>query len=366
MEQIMIVMGTRPEAIKLCPLIRELRSRGRWDVRVLSTGQHRTMLDGTLNAFGVTPDFDLGVMRKGQSLSDLAVRILDGTAAILQAKKPSLVVVQGDTASAAFAAFAAFYQGIPLAHVEAGLRTYRMDSPFPEELHRRAVALLAKYHFAPTEDARSNLLNEGVSPSSVIVTGNTVVDALAYTLSSPPADFPIPREKNARLLLFTAHRRETQGDVLAGILGALCDIVETNEDVVAYVPVHRNPAVRTVTLNILKGKPRIRLIEPPPFITFHHLLKRATLVMTDSGGVQEEAAALGIPTLVMRDFTERTEGIQAGVLRLVGTDGDVLRRVANELLATGSAEYAAMKRPSSVFGDGLASVRIADFLETVI
>ncbi len=366
MNRIILVMGTRPEAIKLCPLIRELKFRGKWDVRVLSTGQHRVMLDGALAAFGVTPDFDLGVMRRGQTLADLGTRILDGTAALFRAKKPSLIVVQGDTASAFFASLAAFYQGIPVAHVEAGLRTYRMDSPFPEELHRRAITLLTRYHFAPTEDARRNLLNEGILPSSVIVTGNTVVDALQYTLTEKKPDLHLALPKDARLILFTAHRRESHGDALHGMLRALRRIVEANEDVVAFVPVHRNPTVRLVTLEVLKGAPRIRLIEPPAFVTFHHLLARASLVLTDSGGVQEESVALGIPTLVMRDYTERTEGVRAGVLRLVGTDEEEILAVANRLLGRDCAEYAAMKTPSSVFGDGRASVRIADFLETVI
>ena len=293
-------------------------------------------------------------------------RILDGAAAIFHAKEPSLVVVQGDTASAAFASIAAFYQGIPVAHVEAGLRTYRMDSPFPEEMHRRAIALLARYHFAPTEDAQRNLLNEGILPSSILVTGNTVVDALAYTLSQEASRPPFALASGARLLLFTAHRRESHGKTLEGMLRALCSIVATNEDVVAYVPVHRNPSVRRITLDTLKGIPRIRLIEPPPFITFHHLLSQASLVLTDSGGIQEEAVALGIPTLVMRDTTERAEGIRTGCLRLVGTDGEEILRVANRLLVRDSAEYATMRRPSTVFGDGCASARITDFLETVI
>lgn len=366
MERIVVVIGTRPEAIKLCPLINELKRRNRWDVRVMSTGQHRAMLDSALSAFDVTPDFDLGVMRRGQTLSDLGTRILDGAAALFRAKKPSLVVVQGDTASAFFAALAAFYQGIPVAHVEAGLRTYRMDSPFPEEFHRRAIALLAKYHFAPTEDARRNLLNEGVPHSSVIVTGNTVVDALRYTLTEKKVDLPPLLSSDARVLLFTAHRRESQGECLGGMLRALRDVVEAHEDVVALVPVHRNPAVRAETLDVLKGAPRIRLIEPPSFVTFHHLLSKAFLVLTDSGGIQEEAVALGVPTLVMRDHTERAEGIRAGVLRLVGTNEKNIRNTANRLLSQNSLEYSAMKQPSDVFGDGYASVSIADFLETVI
>jgi UDP-N-acetylglucosamine 2-epimerase (non-hydrolysing) len=362
----MVVMGTRPEAIKLCPVIRELRSRRRWEVEVLSTGQHRAMLESALSAFAVTPNFDLGVMRRNQTLSELGARILDGTEAILRIRRPSVVMVQGDTSSAYFAALAAFYRGIPIAHVEAGLRTYRMDAPFPEELHRRAISLIAKYHFAPTEEARRNLLNEGVPPSSVTVTGNTVVDALQYTLSQKlPSDLPtLP--KNTRLLLFTSHRRETQGEELNGMLRALRRIVECNEDVVAFVPVHRSPAVRAATLEILKGAPRIRLIEPLAFATFHHLLSRASLVLTDSGGVQEEAVALGIPTLVLRDHTERAEGIRAGVLRLVGTQEEEIFTVANRLLARNSQEYEAMRKPSGVFGDGFAGVRIADMLERVI
>lgn len=228
------------------------------------------------------------------------------------------------------------------------------------------IALLASYHFAPTEDARRNLLNEGVPPSAVTVTGNTVVDALRYTLTEKKPDLHLRAPENARLLLFTAHRRESLGECLCGMLRALRRLVEAHEDVVAFVPVHRNPSVRMTTLEVLKGCPRIRLIEPPAFVTFHHLLSKASLVLTDSGGVQEETVALGIPTLVLRNTTERSEGIRAGVLRLVGTDEETILSVAERLLAPSSAEYAAMKRPSSVFGDGRASVRIADFFETVI
>ena len=363
MERIMFIIGTRPEAIKLCPLIRELKRRGRWEILVCSTGQHRAMLDSALEAFGVCPDFDLDVMRPGQTLSSTSARILKGMDEILAAERPSLVLVQGDTTTAFCGALSAFHRRIPIGHVEAGLRTYHMDSPFPEEFHREAISLMSSYHFTPTVTAKKNLVKEGRRESSICITGNTVVDALRFTLTEkrPYSHIDIPM--GARLLLFTAHRRESFGAPIRGMLRALRRLVERYEDVYAVCPMHHNPEVRAAANEILRGIPRIRMIEPPEIVTFHHLLSRAYLVITDSGGIQEEAVALGIPTLVTRFSTERGEGIRAGVLRLAGTDEEGIFDLGNRLLDPASEEYQLMRKPSAIFGDGKASVRIADFLE---
>ena len=366
MKRIMVMMGTRPEAIKLCPVVRELRTAGGFDVQVLSTGQHRAMLDSALEAFGIKPDFDIDSMRTGQSSADLGARILARTSEILEAERPDAVMVQGDTTSALFAGFAAFYRKIPLLHVEAGLRTHHMKSPFPEEMHRQVLGVLADYHFAPTVTARENLLREGRAGERVFVTGNTVVDALRYTLTEgkPRGQIEIPAGK--RLVIFTAHRRESLGTSLCGMLRALARIVRENPDIYVIFPVHHNPRVRRDAKEILSGIDRIRMIEPPDFVLFHHLLARAYLVLTDSGGIQEETTALGIPTLVMRYSSERTEGMRAGVLKLVGCDEDAITEVANRLLIPDSEEYAAMRKRSAVFGDGNASRRIVGHIKRVL
>ena len=276
------------------------------------------------------------------------------------------MVVQGDTTSALFAGFAAFYRKIPLFHVEAGLRTHHLQSPFPEEMHRRALGLISDYHFAPTVTARENLLREGRAVERVFITGNTVVDALRYTLTEgkPRGEIEIPAGK--RLVIFTAHRRESLGTSLCGMLRALVRIVQENPDIYVIFPVHHNPRVRSAAKEILSGIDRIRMIEPPDFVLFHHLLARAYLVLTDSGGIQEETTALGIPTLVMRYSSERTEGMRAGVLKLVGCEEDSIASVANRLLVPDSEEYTAMRKPSAVFGDGNASRRIAERMKKIV
>lgn len=366
MERIMTVVGTRPEAIKLCPLIRELKARGKWRVQVCSTGQHRAMLDSALGAFAVKPDFDLDVMRTGQTLSSVTARILRGMDEILTAEKPSAVLVQGDTTTAFAAALCAFHHRIPVGHVEAGLRTYHMDSPFPEEFHREAISLLADWHFAPTVTAKKNLVKEGRRESSVFITGNTVVDALRYTLTQakPRSGWNFPA--SSRVVVFTAHRRESFGAPIRGMFRALRKLVEHYPDVIAVCPLHHNPEVRAAAGEILRGVPRICIIEPPEIVTFHHLLARAYLIITDSGGIQEEAVALGIPTVVTRFSTERQEGIRAGVLRLAGNSEETVLSLAMRLLEKDSEEYEAMKKPSKIFGDGNASARIANALETVL
>lgn len=365
MERIMIIMGTRPEAIKLCPLVLELKKRKKQEVLVCSTGQHRSMLDSVLRAFAVKPDFDLDVMRTGQTLSGVTARILRGLDEILSAERPDLVVVQGDTTTAFAGALAAFHKHIPIAHVEAGLRTYHMDSPFPEELHRQAIGLMADWHFAPTETARDHLLREGKNKKHVFVTGNTVVDALRFTLGN---DFNRPSwnlPTDYRLVLFTTHRRENMGEPMKGLFRALGRLVDTFPDVMAVCPLHHNPQVRAAA-EVVRDHERIRIIEPPDIISFHQLLARSYLVVTDSGGIQEEAVALGIPTIVTRYSTERGEGVKAGVLRLAGCNEDGIVTLGKELLKPNSKEYQKMKIPASVYGEGDASVRITDILERIM
>ena len=365
MERILIVMGTRPEAIKLCPLVLELKRRKKHEILVCATGQHRSMLDSVLRAFHVKPDFDLDVMRTGQTLSSVTARILKGLDEIYTAERPSLVIVQGDTTTAFAGALAAFHKRIPIAHVEAGLRTYHMDSPYPEEFHRQVIGLIAKWHFAPGEEAKENLLREGKKNKSVFVTGNTVVDALRFTLGNdfhrPSWDLPT----DYRLILFTAHRRESMGSQMRGMFTALKRLVEEFPDVIAVCPLHHNPQVRNAA-EVIRGHERIRVIEPPDILSFHQLLARTYLAITDSGGIQEEAVALGIPTIVTRYSTERGEGIKAGVLRLAGCSEDGIVNLGRELLAPDSKEYRKMKKPASVYGNGDASAHIADILEKVM
>lgn len=363
MKRIMIVMGTRPEAIKLCPLVLEMRKRGRCVVEVVSSGQHGAILDDAMHAFDITPSYELSAMRRGQSSTELLARLLAKLDELFARQKPDAVVVQGDTTTAYAGALAAFYQRIPLAHVEAGLRTYHIHSPFPEELHRRAIGLMADYHFAPTVTASKNLIREGVDEKRVVITGNTVVDALRYTLSKKCSVRLPTVPDGARLLVFTAHRREHFGKTLEGMFEALRRILELYPDVVAVCPLHPNPNVRRVASRVLAGCARSVCIEPPDVIAFHRLLSRADLILTDSGGIQEEATALGIPTVVMRYSTERTEGILSGNLRLSGSGEEGIVDTASLLLRPNSVLYESMRRRSHVFGDGNASSRIAETLE---
>lgn len=365
MKHIMVMIGTRPEAIKLCPLVLELKKRPQIQVTVCASGQHSTMLDSALHAFRVTPDFNLAVMRQKQSPSALMARLLSGTDALLHRLKPDLLVVQGDTSTAYAAAQCAFYNRIEIAHVEAGLRTNHIHSPFPEELHRRAIALMADYHFAPTVTASKNLIREGIDEKKVFITGNTVVDAMRYTLSLPNAVTLPEIPKGLRLLVFTAHRREHFGETIQGMFLALRRIVEIHPDVIAVCPLHPNPNVQKCAHRILDGCDRILCIDPPDVITFHRLLSRADLILTDSGGIQEEATVLGIPTVVMRYSTERTEGILAGNLRLSGSGEAGIVETADLLLKPDSELYRGMRKRSSIYGDGHASIRIADVLEKV-
>lgn len=366
MKRVMIVMGTRPEALKLCPVVLEMKRRENLAVAVCSTGQHRDMLESTMRVFSVRPDSDLDVMRTGQSTAGVTARILDRVDEVLEADRPDLVLVQGDSATAFASALAAFHRGVPVGHVEAGLRTYQLRSPFPEEFHREAISMLADFHFAPTLTAKTNLIREGKPEKSVFLTGSTVVDALRFTLrqtkATPGWGFPA----GARILLFTAHRKESFGEPLRGMFRALRRIVEAHPDVVAVCPLHHHPEVRRTAAEVLEGCERIRVVEPPEIVSFHRLLAGSYLVLTDSGGIQEETTALGIPTLVMRYSTERSEGIRAGCLRLCGSGEHGIVQATGRLLEPDSAEYAAMRRPSRVFGDGRASVRIVNLLERLL
>ena len=332
MKKIMVVFGTRPEAIKMCPLVNELKTRKNIKTVVLVTGQHRQMLDVVLDAFSVTPEYDLSIMKQNQTLFDITTGILEGIKAVLEKEKPDTVLVHGDTTTSFVTALACFYMQIPVGHVEAGLRTYNIYSPYPEEFNRQAVGIIAKYNFAPTELSKSNLINEGKNPDSVFVTGNTAIDALKTTIRADYSHEQLEWAKDSRLIMITAHRRENLGEPMHHMFRAIRRIVEEYPDIKAIYPIHLNPAVRKVADEILSGCDRIRLIEPLDVLDFHNFLNRSYLILTDSGGIQEEAPSLGKPVLVMRDTTERPEGIKAGTLKLVGTNEDTIYKEFKNLL----------------------------------
>ena len=363
MKKIMLIFGTRPEAIKMCPLVRALREKDDLQTVVCVTGQHRELLDSVLDTFSVTPDYDLAVMTNRQTLASLTERILHRVSEALEKEKPDAVLVHGDTASAFCAALASFYLKIPVCHVEAGLRTYDIHAPFPEELYREAISLIASLHFAPTAQAMENLLREGKDARCVFVTGNTAIDALRYTVR---ADFSHPileKARGKRLILLTAHRRENHGEPLKEALCAIRRVIEEQKDTLLIYPMHPSPAVRRVANEALSGHPRICLSEPLDVLAFHNILSRAYLVLTDSGGIQEEAPALGKPVLVLRDVTERGEGVAAGTLRLLGTKEASVYHGFTELLTSSSA-YQTMASAINPYGDGTASRKIADILAT--
>ncbi len=365
--KVLVVVGTRPEAIKLAPVIKELSQRASvFDLRICVTAQHREMLDQMLELFEIKPDIDLDIMRPKQALPDLTARVLRGMSRVFKREKPDLVLIQGDTTTVLATALAAFYQRIPVGHVEAGLRTRDRYNPFPEEINRRLVGSLAHFHFAPTPYARENLLAEGVDPKTIFVTGNTVIDALKWILSEPPTDkerqLLVSLEVKGKLVVVTAHRRESFGQPLVSLCRALRTLVERNPDVTLVYPVHPNPQVREVVRHLLTGHKRIYLIEPLPYASFVRLMHMSYMIMTDSGGIQEEATALGKPVLVLREKTERPEVVEAGVARLVGTDEERIVSTAEELLNNRSL-YRKMARAREIFGDGHAAERIADILE---
>lgn len=362
MKKILLVFGTRPEAIKMCPLIKAFRARDSFTPAVCVTGQHRKMLDGVLDTFGVVPDYDLSVMKDGQTLFDITTGVLSGIEAVLERVKPEVVLVHGDTSTTFAAALSCFYKQIPVGHVEAGLRTYNLDSPYPEEFNRRAVGLVAKYHFAPTELAEQNLLREGKDPASIYVTGNTAIDALKTTVRENYRHPELSWAKGSRLILITAHRRENLGEPMHRMFRAVRRVTNEHPDVKVIYPIHMNPRVREAAMRELGDCDRIHLIEPLDVVDFHNFLARSFLVLTDSGGIQEEAPSLGKPVLVMRETTERPEGVAAGTLKLVGTDEQVIYESFKRLLEDKTV-YEAMAKASNPYGDGFASERIADILE---
>ena len=358
----MLVLGTRPEAIKMCPLVKELQTRSGLETVVCVTGQHRQMLDSVLNTFGVTPEYDLSIMKDKQTLFDVTVNILEKLRGVLEKEQPDVVLVHGDTTTTFAAALACFYLGIKVGHVEAGLRTYNIHSPYPEEFNRQAVGIVSEYNFAPTDLARDNLLREGKRPESIFVTGNTAIDALKTTVRDDYRHEQLDWAKDGRLIMITAHRRENLGEPMHHMFRAIRRIADENPDVRAIYPIHMNPAVRRAADEELGGCDRIRIIEPLDVIDFHNFLSRSYMILTDSGGIQEEAPSLGKPVLVMRDTTERPEGIAAGTLRLVGTSEETIYENFR-LLLDSKEEYEKMSRAANPYDDGHACKRIADILE---
>ena len=361
MKKILLVFGTRPEAIKMCPLVNELKAREGVKTVVCVSGQHRQMLDQVLEAFHVVPDYDLSIMKDRQTLFDITTNILDRIKAVLEEVKPDVVLVHGDTSTTFITALACFYMQIPVGHVEAGLRTNDIYSPFPEEFNRQAVSIISRYNFAPTEQARQNLLSEGKRPETIVVTGNTAIDALRTTVREDYSHPELVWASDSRLILITAHRRENLGEPMKNMFRAIRRVMDEHTDVKAIYPIHMNPIVRKTADEFLGGDDRIHIIEPLDVLDFHNFLARCFLVLTDSGGIQEEAPSLGKPVLVMRNTTERPEGIAAGTLKLVGTDEEVIYRSFKQLLED-NEEYARMSNACNPYGDGFACKRIADIL----
>ena len=361
MKKILLVFGTRPEAIKMCPLVNELKTREGIKTIVCVSGQHRQMLDQVLEAFHVVPDYDLSIMKDRQTLFDITTNILDRIKAVLEEVKPDVVLVHGDTSTTFVTARACFYMQIPVGHVEAGLRTNDIYSPYPEEFNRQAVSIISRYNFAPTEQARQNLLSEGKRPESIFVTGNTAIDALRTTVREDYSHPELVWASDSRLILITAHRRENLGEPMKNMFRAIRRVMDEHTDVKAIYPIHMNPIVRKTADEFLGGDDRIHIIEPLDVLDFHNFLARCFLVLTDSGGIQEEAPSLGKPVLVMRNTTERPEGIAAGTLKLVGTDEEVIYRSFKQLLED-NEEYARMSNACNPYGDGFACKRIADIL----
>lgn len=362
MKKVMLVFGTRPEAIKMCPLVNELKTRKGIETAVCVTGQHRQMLDQVLEAFSVVPDYDLSVMKDRQTLFDVTTNILNRIREVLETVRPDVVLVHGDTSTTFVTALACYYLQIPVGHVEAGLRTYNIYSPYPEEFNRQAVGIIAAYNFAPTELSRQNLLKEGKNPDSIYVTGNTAIDALKTTVRKDYTHPVLEWAKDSRLIMITAHRRENLGEPMTHMFRAIRRVCDEHPDIKAVYPIHMNPAVRETAQAILGDDERIRIIEPLDVLDFHNFLARSYLILTDSGGIQEEAPSLGKPVLVMRDTTERPEGIAAGTLKLVGTDEGTIYENFKMLLEDQEA-YRKMSTASNPYGDGFASKRIADILE---
>ena len=362
MRKIMLVFGTRPEAIKMCPLVNELKQRKSIQTIVCVTGQHRQMLDQVLGAFNVEPDYDLSIMKQGQTLFDITTNILNRIKEVLDTEKPDVVLVHGDTSTTFVTALACFYMQIPIGHIEAGLRTYDIYSPYPEEFNRQAVSIISKYNFAPTELAKQNLIKEGKNPECIFVTGNTAIDALKTTVRNDYTHPELEWAKDSRLIVITAHRRENLGEPMRNMFRAIRRVMDEHPDVKAIYPIHMNQIVRDTANEILGDDDRIHIIEPLEVLDFHNFLNRSYMILTDSGGIQEEAPSLGKPVLVMRDTTERPEGIAAGTLKLVGTDEENIYHHF-KLLLEDDDEYKKMSKASNPYGDGFACKRIADILD---
>ena len=362
MKKVMLVFGTRPEAIKMCPLVNELKKRKKLETIVCVTGQHRQMLDQVLKAFNVVPDYDLSIMRDKQTLFDVTINILENIKQVLEEVKPDVVLVHGDTSTTFVTALACFYLQIAVGHVEAGLRPYNIFSPYPEEFNRQAVSIISRYNFAPTELSKKNLLKEGKKEETIFVTGNTAIDALKTTVRDEYTHPELEWAKDSRLILITAHRRENLGEPMKNMFRAIRRVMDEHSDIKAIYPIHMNPVVRETANDILGDDERIHIIEPLDVLDFHNFQARSHLILTDSGGIQEEAPSLGKPVLVMRDTTERPEGIEAGTLKLVGTEEEVIYRNFKELLENRES-YERMAHASNPYGDGKACQRIADILE---
>ena len=362
MKKVMLVFGTRPEAIKMCPLVNELKTRPNIQTVVTVTGQHRQMLAAVLEVFNVVPDYDLSIMKERQTLFDITTNILNGIKEILEKEKPDVVLVHGDTSTTFVTALACFYLQIPVGHVEAGLRTYNIYSPYPEEFNREAVSIISQYNFAPTKLSYDNLVKEGKDSKKIWITGNTACDALRTTVRESYSNPELDWAAGSRLILITAHRRENLGEPMHHMFRAIRRVMDEHPDVKAIYPIHLNPAVREVADEVFKGEGRMHLIEPLDVLDFHNFMEHSYLILTDSGGIQEEAPSLGKPVLVMRDTTERPEGIKAGTLKLVGTDEETIYKEFSRLLSDKN-EYDKMSKASNPYGDGHTSERIADILE---
>ena len=357
--RVMSVFGTRPETIKMAPLVKELEAREEFESTVCVTAQHREMLDQVLAAFNITPDYDLNIMQPGQTLSDVTAKVLKGLEQVIAQVKPHIVLVHGDTTTTFAGALAAYYSQTAIGHVEAGLRTFDKYSPYPEEMNRQFVGCMADLHFAPTRQSRQNLLNEGKKDGTIVVTGNTAIDALQTTVRKDFSHELLDWAGDSRLIVLTAHRRENLGEPMHRMFRAIRRVTEEFPDVKVIYPVHLNPLVQEAAKAELGGSDRVRLVQPLEVLEFHNLLARSYLILTDSGGIQEEAPSLGKPVIVLRDTTERPEGLAAGTLKLAGTEEETLYNMLKELL-TDTAEYDRMSRASNPYGDGLASRRIAD------
>lgn len=362
MIKVMTIFGTRPEAIKMAPIVKELKSRKKIECIVCVTAQHRQMLDQVLEVFHIEPEYDLDIMKQGQTLSDITSRVLLGLEEVIKKEKPNIILVHGDTTTTLAGALAAFYNQVKIGHVEAGLRTWNLQSPFPEEANRQMVDCITDFYFAPTQKSKENLLKEGKEESKIYVTGNSAIDALKTTVSENYHHEIFDWLGEDKLILLTAHRRENLGDPMRHMFRAIKRVIEENEGYKVIYPVHLNPLVRQVADEVFQGEDRVKLIEPLEVIDFHNLQNKAYIILTDSGGIQEEAPSLGKPVLVLRDTTERPEGIEAGTLKLATTNEERIYTLLTELIQN-KEEYDKMAKAANPYGDGTTSKQIADIIE---